>query len=343
MTTTPTASTTATDVYRPGDRVRFRFDTGHSSLDGIYEGTLSEPDSPDDLYLQVKSSDYSMHPVTTYGEVPRLRVVSPDGSALAYGIKDLSLLGRDTDTPADREAAQEPLTEPLEVIEATLETHPALESYGLEAARLYPGLVDARDGLVLGIVTTPGEHSGVTFNAEYHIEAGHLPESCRVLDGQPYFWLSRGDATPVTSAPEEAEPEADPLQAEVERLREQVRYHEGRADRAEQATIDIKREVGTVAMRYAREHGWCHTVRDALYDMGIEPIYQKHEVWLSLRVRVTGVASNSDPSYDWTRSSISVDGSDIARAITFDSDWEDVEVDSYSAEVDVDSIDLLED
>lgn len=337
--TTTTTTTTAHTLYRPGDKVRFRFGSSAEagSLYGTYEGVLSaDPWGPS---LRATPEDQTMRPEgVTATTAPNLLIISPDGETPGHAVYDITLIER--------------FGLPVWLLDKSREDHAALfaERFRDEVTHaLVFTSTSTEGGDALTALTVPYAPSAAA--AGWQIGASDLT-SCglpvdHALLGEQGWWVNKDVLREVgVMFPEdlpETKPEADPLQAELERLREQVRYHEGRADRAEQATIDIKREVGTVAMRYAREHGWCGVVREALSDVGIDPVEQKHEVWLTIRVRATGVAGQSHPSFDWTRHSISVDESGIAEAIKFDSDWEDVEVDSYSVEFDVDSVEPLED
>lgn len=337
-------TTTVHTLYRPGDKVRFRFgnsadpaDAG--SLYGYYEGVLSA-----DLWsstLRVTAADQTMRPEgVTLEDAPNLNIISPDGATTGYAIHDVTLIER--------------FGLPVWLLDKS--DHAALfaERFNdvVTHALVFTSTSTGKGGSVLTVPYAPAAGAGWQIGAS-ELTASGLPADHALL-GEEGWWVSKEALAGVgVKFPEdEPEPAPDPATLALDVADLRTRLEEALTNeshlRAKVAMLEttheaMKREVGTVAMRYAREHGWCDTVREALEEVGIEPIDPRHEVWLTIRVKATGVPTSSDPSEDWTRQSISVDGSAIAQAIEFDSDWEDVEVDTYSVDFDVDSVETLED
>lgn len=324
-----TTPTTVHTLYRPGDKVRFRF--GHPSLPasagnlyGTYEAVLT----PDlwDSGLRAASPNYTLLPETVAPEyTPNLAIVLHNGS-FGEAIYDVTLVER--------------YGLPVRLLDK--DNHADLFA-GWYRNEVTHALVFTSTSTSTGshVLTVPYTPSAV--EAGWRIEAANLADCGLPADhpllGEQGWWVDKGALREAgVKFPEDLPAEEPDL--ELERLRAEVERLTGENRRLAQADQDLRREVGTVAMRYAREHDWCDTVRDALDEVGIEPIDQKHEVWLTVRVKATGIARAADPSLDWTHHSISVDEYGIEQAITFDSDWEDVEVDFM--EFEVDGVDLLE-
>lgn len=98
--------------------------------------------------------------------------------------------------------------------------------------------------------------------------------------------------------------------------------------------IEFKDSVARVAMRYARRHGWCSVVSDALADLGLQSPDLSVSGTFTVTYSFTGTIANSDYerlTADWIGQSLDI-SADSGPA--FDSDWDDVEITVERVDVD---------
>lgn len=114
--------------------------------------------------------------------------------------------------------------------------------------------------------------------------------------------------------------EVDPKDAEITTLREQLAAARRGESRAAQALETLKEDVGRTAMKYAKQHGWCAVVKDALSDVGIDaPSLRKRIVVTYEFTLEAECTSNSEPDEEFVRRSLSE-----PDYPSLDSDWENV-------------------
>lgn len=294
-------TSTAQTLYREGDKVRYTFTPSPSEEGRTHEGILTR--SGEGVYLR--------------DDEHGLMVVANRGGT-AGGISDVEMLERYG----------------LPVKQIARADHPELfaERFRDEVTHaLVFTSTSTEGGEVLTVPYAPSAEAGWQIGAGDLFVCG-LPADHALLG--EWGWLVNKDALrevgvkfpedlpePGSEEPKsEADLELERLRAEVERLTDDNR-------RLVQADQDLRREVGIVAMRYAREHGWCGVVKEALGEAGIDVPAQQYDIDLVIRVRVRASCDLIDlPSLDWTRDSIYLDTGSLTEAINFDGDWRDVEM-----------------
>ena len=83
------------------------------------------------------------------------------------------------------------------------------------------------------------------------------------------------------------------IAAAMSTLRAQVSELSSRSATAEIELEEFKNRVAAVASRYAKAHGWCSVVDEALSDLGLERISSRYTAALNIRVEFT--ATSNDP------------------------------------------------
>lgn len=95
---------------------------------------------------------------------------------------------------------------------------------------------------------------------------------------------------------------------------------------SEQSTHEsFKRRVERVAMEYAKDHGWCSQVDQALQDMGLEAPKARAEFTVTVTYRVN--ATSCERYCDVSESSVTGSMTVSEDGIQMNDDWTDVEVD----------------